>query len=73
MQFIVKERTGHYVSYKNKNFKIVQSKKNKLIGSTSEASLSCYAFITDYSRVPNNRVGWNKRVGWKLLPKIINV
>ena len=26
-----------------------------------------------YSRVPNKRVGWNKRVGGKILEKVINV
>ena len=29
--------------------------------------------LPTYSDVPNNRVGWNKRVGWKFAQKTIIV
>ena len=35
--------------------------------------LECTYVLATYSSLPNNCVGWNKRVGMKFLPKIINV
>ena len=32
-----------------------------------------YTYLDRYSSLPNNCAGWNKRVGMKFPPKIINV